>query len=166
MNSEFVARIHTEATLLAMFVAHNERREVSGAELATARKELQDNYRKMYLDIDARDWWWPWEFEREVDALNLLSADEERQLHEHVDAYHKSLEQTINEPIALWRFLDSPAYKVGDKASNSEIERLSKQIDNNFKPEYEKRSELVKKIATLLANSNYRTSWRDIAGLR
>lgn len=164
-NAEFTNRIHLQTTLLSMFAQHNERMNISGAELKELRKELHENYRKLYLEIDAAEWWWPWEFEREVRALSLLSPDEMTQLHAYVQDYSESAKKTIYEPIYLWHFLDSPEYKVREQKSKDEVKRLEDKINNAFRPEYEKRAELVEKIAALFARSNFRTEWHDIVGL-
>lgn len=161
-NAEFISKIHAEATLLRLFAQHNDRMNISGAELREARKDLFEDYRKVYLEIDSTEWWWPWEFEREVRALGLLSPHEMIQLHEYVQNYSESAKKTIYEPINLWHFLDSPEYQVRGKKSRDEIKRLEDKIDNAFRPEYEKRAGLVEKIATLFARSNFRTEWYDI----
>lgn len=163
-NAEFVNRIHAEATMLSMFAQHNDRMKISGTELKEARQELYQNYRKEYLEIDT-EWWWPWEFKREVAALRLLSPDELTQLHRYVNDYSENAKSTINKPTHLWHFLDSPEYKVGDKKSQAEITKLEKNINDTFEPDNEKRAELVQKIAALLANSNFRCEWHDIVGI-
>jgi hypothetical protein len=164
-NAEFVSKIHAQATLLSMFAHHNDRMNVAGTELKDARKELYESYKKGYLEIDTTEWWWPWEFEREVRALNLLSADELGQLHAYVNDYSESAKATIYQPIYLWHFLDSPKYKVREKNSQAEIEKLRNTMDSVFKPEDEKRADLVQKIAALFAQSNHRTAWNDIVGI-
>jgi hypothetical protein len=164
-NAEFISNIHAESTLLRMFASHNDRMNVSGEELKEARKELVEDYRKRYLQLDATEWWWPWEFEREVRALSLLSPDEMKQLHAYIQAYSDSAKKTIYEPIYLWRFLDSPEYTVRDQKSQDEIKRLEDKIDSTFGPEDEKRAEAVEKITALFAQSNFKTEWHDIVGL-
>ena len=164
-HAEFVSKIHTQTTLLNMFAQHNDRMNISGAQLKEARKELYENYRKVYLEIDATEWWWPWEFEREVRALSLLSPNELTQLHAYVQEYSESAKKTIYQPIYLWHFLDSPEYQVRGKKSRDEIKRLQDQINATFRPEYEKRADLVEKIAALFAQSNFRTGWKDIVAL-
>lgn len=164
-NAEFVSKIHREDTLLRMFAAHNDRMNISGTELKKARRDLSENYRNQYLEIDATEWWWPWEFKREVRALNLLSSDELTQLDKYLHEYSDSAKLTIYQPIYLWEYLDSPKYKIGRKKSKSEITKIEGRINDISGPEYEKRAELVEKIAALFAQSNYRTGWRDIVGL-
>lgn len=164
-NAEFVSRIHSEGTLLRMFADRNERMNLSGNALKEARRDLVENYRKQYLEIDATEWWWPREFAREVRALNLLAPEEMTQLEAYIRAYSESSNQTIYQPIYLWQFLDSPKYKVCRKKSVDEIKRLEGNIDNAFVPEYDKRDELVKKITALFAQSNFRTGWRNIIGI-
>ncbi len=160
-NAEFVSKIHALTTLLRMFAQHNERMNISGTELKEARKELYVNYRKLYLEIDSTEWWWPWEFVREVRAQGLLSPNEVSQLHGYVSEYSESAKRTIYQPIYLWHFLDSPEYQVRGKKSKDEIKRLEDEIDEVFNPEYEKRAELVEKITALFARSNFRTEWHD-----
>lgn len=162
----FYSKIHAEATLLRMSVSHNDRMNLSGAELKEARKDLTENYRSRYLEIDGAEWWWPWEFVREVSALDMLSKDEMTELKKLVGEYGESANRTIYEPIYLWQFLDSPKYEVRGKKSKDEIKRLDGNIDKVFKPEYDKRAELVEKITELFERSNYRTGWREIAGFR
>ena len=164
-NAEFTNRIHSQSTLLRMFAQHNDRMNVSGAELKEERKQLYENYRKLYLEIDATEWWWPWEFEREVRALRLLSPAEQAQLHKYITDYSESAKKSIYEPIHLWRFLDSPAYKVRGKESQEKIKQLEDNIDKNFFPEHETRAELVEKITALFEGSDHRTAWQNVVGV-
>lgn len=163
-NAEFTNRIHVEATMLEMFAQHNDRMNISGTELKEARQELYENFRKAYLEIDT-EWWWPWEFVREVGALRLLSPDEMTQLHAYVQDYTERVKPTVYKASDLWHFLDSSKYKVGGKESQAKIVELQKNMNDTFEPENEKRAELVQKIAALLANSNFRCKWHDIVGL-
>jgi hypothetical protein len=164
-NAEFTSRIHAEATLLNMFAQHNDRMNIAGTELKEERKELYENYRRIYLEIDSTEWWWPWEFEREVRALRLLSPTELTELHRYIQDYSESAKKTIYDPIYLWHFLDSPEYKVREKKSRDEIKGLQEKINNAFGPEYEKRAELVEKIVALFGKSDFRCEWHDIVGL-
>lgn len=162
-NNDFNSKINATATLLRMYDNHNYRTKISGAELNEARKDLYTKYKERYLDLDATAWWWPSEFVREADALKLLSPDEFKQLQADVADYNKSVLATVNQVTYLWQFLDSPEYKV-DEQSRDKIARLEVAMDKEFQTQHAIREDLVKKIAILFAESNFRTQKTDLLG--
>lgn len=162
-NNDFNSKINVAATLLRMYGNHNYRTKISGAELDEARKDLYAKYKERNLDLDATAWWWPSEFVREAEALKLLSPDEIKQLQADVTEYNKSVLATINQVTYLWQFLDSPEYKV-DEQSQDKISKLEAAMDKEFQTQHAIREDLVKKIATLFAESNFRTGERDLLG--
>lgn len=163
-NSEFNGKINATATLLRSAAAHNDRMKLSGSKLSETKQDLYKNFQERRLELDASVWWWPAEFAREVGALNLLSADEMKQLNTEVDEYKKSVLATMNQITYLWTFLDSPEYSVNDKnqKKRNEIERA---MELEFEKQYNIRNQLVNKIGVLLTQSNYRTSTLNLLGL-
>ena len=162
-NNDFNGKINSTATLLRMFGRHNQRTKISGAELNEGRKDLNTKYRERYLELDATAWWWPSEFVREADALKLLSPDEIRELQADVTDYNKSVLATINQVTYLWQFLDSPEYKVDEKSQKT-IDGLETTMDKEFQTQHAIREDLVKKVAVLFAESNFRTRKWDLLG--
>ena len=146
-----------------MYGRHNYRTKISGAELNEARRDLYARYKERYLELDATAWWWPSEFVREAEALKLLSPDEIKQLQADVTNYNQSVLATINQVTSLWQFLDSPEYKV-DEQSRDKIAKLEAEMDKEFQTQHAIREDLVKKIAILFAESNFRTQNTDLLG--
>ena len=162
-NSDFNGKINATATLLRSTASHNDRMKLSGSKLTEAQQDLYKKFQERRLELDTSIWWWPAEFAREVDALDLLSADEMKQLNTEVGEYKKSVLATMNQLTYLWRFLDSPEYSVNDQnqKKRSEIEQA---MDLEFEKQYNIRNQLVSKIGVLLTQSSYRTSKLNLLG--
>lgn len=161
-NVEFNSKINTTATLLRLVASHNDRMKLSGLQLTEAKRDLFKSYQNRRLDLDV-SWWWPSEFAREAGALELLSADEMKQLNLYVEEYKKSVLATMNQITYLWRFMDSPQYLADDqsKAKRSEIEQA---MDVEFGKQYDIRNQLVSKISLLFTKSNHRTTKLNLLG--
>ena len=163
-NSEFNGKVNATATLLRSTASHNDRMRLSGSRLTEAQRDLYKKYQERRLELDTSVWWWPAEFAREAGALDLLSADEMKRLNTDVDDYKKSVLATMNQITYLWRFLDSPEYRVNDqnKKKRSDIEQA---MDTEFEKQYNIRNQLVSKISVLFTQSNYRTSKLNLLGI-
>ncbi len=161
LDNAFNNRMNAIESLMAMYDSHNHRMKICCAELKQARKEFTKNYWERYLELDATTWWWPGDFVREADALNLLSPDELNQLDADAKAYGQSVLTTVNAIKPLWHFLDSTGYKVDEK-SKGKVADMKAQMEKEFQQQHQIRYELVRKISLLCANSNFRTGWRDL----
>ena len=163
-NSEFNTKVNSTATLLRMYVGHNERAGLNNTQLPEAQKELYRNYQQRRLDLDEIAWWWPSEFAREAGALDLLSPEEMKLLQTYVADYNKSVLNTMNQVTTLWAFLDSPEYRF-DEASKTKREQIEAKIGMEMGKEYDARNQLVSNVALLFSRSKYRTNTFDLIGL-
>jgi hypothetical protein len=163
-DDELSSKVNALETLMGFFADHNDRGKISGTQLIEVRKELYKNYRERYLDLDAMAWWWPSDFRRETDALNLLAPDEIRQLNTYIHDYKESVKTTMNQPKLLFEFVDSPRYKV-DKQGKKDFEDLKAKTIQEFQAQREIRNGFVQKISALFVRSNFRTNWLDMIGL-
>ena len=166
-NNDFNARVNLTRTMMEMYVDHNSRMNITGTEFQDRRKELVKEFKERRLELDGA-WWWPGQFSREAEALNLLTPDELKQLGKSIEEYNYSVLQTMNQLTYLWRFLDSPDYKAeytDDSASKQRVDELKKNMAAEFEKQHQIRQELVKKVVMLFEESQCRSSWRDMVGL-
>ncbi len=162
-DDEFSSKVNALETLIGFFGDHNNRGKISGTELRDARKDFYKNYRERYLELDAMAWWWPSDFRRETDALNLLAPDEIIQLNTYIHDYKESVKTTMNQPKLLFQFVDSPEYKV-DKQGKKNFDDLKAKTIQEFQAQREIRNGFVQKISALFVKSNFRTNWLDMIG--
>jgi hypothetical protein len=128
------------------------------------QKELYKNYQERRLELDEAAWWWPSEFAREAGALDILSADEMKQLNTDFGDYKNSVLNTMNQVTYLWNFLDSPEYRFNDQ-SKTKREEIEARMRKEFENEYNARNQLVSRVASLFSKSEHRTNTFDLVGL-
>jgi len=63
----------------------------------------------------------------------------------------------------LWRYLDSPGYKVDDD-SKEKIRKMTETMNTEVKNQREIRDGVLQKISLLFANSTFRTRWFNTLG--
>lgn len=166
-NNDFNAKVNLTRTMMEMYVDHNSRMNITGTEFLDRRKELVREFKERRLELDGA-WWWPGQFSREAEALNLLTPDELKQLGKSIEEYNYSVLQTMNQLTYMWRFLDSPDYKAeynDEAASKKRVDELKANMAAEFGKQHQIRQDLVKKVVMLFEESQCRSSWRDMVGL-
>ncbi len=147
-----------------MFADHNQRIKLSSSQLPGAKKDLYRSYEQWRLDLDEIAWWKGSEFFREEGVLDLLSADETKQLQVHLLKYNESVLKTVNQVTALWNFFDSPEYRM-NKASETKKKEIVAEVGKQMGLEYDTRAELVNSVSSVFSTSTHRTDKYTKIGL-
>lgn len=153
-NREFTSKLNVLKTSMLTFNNQNVRGKLSGSELKEAQKQFQKVYTERYLALDELAWWWYWDLEREAQAFDLLSPSESQKMLRLVKEYGDNVAASVGALDALWKHLSSANYNTtGD--SQAQIKVFEGKMNADLGLLYEKRTLLVKDIASMFAQSTY-----------
>jgi membrane-associated HD superfamily phosphohydrolase len=153
-NREFTSRLNVLKTSMLSFNNQNVRGNRSATELRASQKQFQETYTERYLALDEVAWWWYWDLEREVQAFDLLSPDESRQMLKLVKEYGDNVTASVAALDSLWKHLSSSSYSTSSD-NQARIREMETEMNSELSRLYEKRTSLVKDISKLFAQSTY-----------